>query len=78
MDIQPGTDLTLSDTRSRHHRLLMTRGTIDVRVWAPPGAVALHTPAGDVIDLGCVFRLVVDGAGSHVRVETGWVQLDNM
>lgn len=78
MDIQAGTDLMLSDTRSRHHRMLMTRGTVDIRVWAPPGVVALHTPAGDVIDLGCVFRLVVDDAGSHLHVQTGWVQLDNI
>jgi hypothetical protein len=77
MEVQPGTDLTLNDTRSRHHRLQMNRGTIDVRVWAPPGVVAVHTPAGDVIDLGCVFRLVVDDSGSHVNVQTGWVQLEN-
>src|SRR5207342_2667869 len=30
------------------------------------------------IDLGCVFSLTVDADGvAHVRVETGWVQLEN-
>lgn len=78
MDVQQGTNLILTETRTRRHRLEMIRGTIDVRVWAPPGVIALHTPAGDVIDLGCVFRLVVDGSGSHVRVDAGWVQLSNV
>src|SRR5262249_945220 len=50
-----------------------------VRVWAPPARFAIHTPAGDVIDFGCIFRLEVTDAGTvTLRVETGWVQLDNM
>ena len=77
MDARPGTELTLTQTRSSRHRLVMSRGTVNVRLWAPPGTVALYTPEGSVIDLGCVFQLVVDAAGTRVRVDTGWVQLEN-
>ena len=49
-----------------------------MRVWAPPGRVAVTTPAGDVIDLGCIFSLAVDDAGAaHLSVATGWVNLQN-
>ena len=56
----------------------LTRGTVDVRLWAPPGAVSFRTPAGDVIDLGCFFQLTVDADGvARLTVRSGWVQLDN-
>ena len=63
IDAVAGTELTLSATDSNHHRVQLTRGTVDVRLWAPPGAVAFRTPAGDVIDLGCFFQLTVDADG---------------
>ncbi len=75
---RPGTELGLTATSSVRHRLTLTKGEIDVRVWAPPGRVAVHTPAGDVIDLGCIFQLSVDDAGvAHLAVDTGWVNLQN-
>ena len=78
IDATAGTELTLSATDSKHHRVQLTRGTVDVRLWAPPGAVAFRTPAGDVIDLGCFFQLTVDSDGiARLTVRSGWVQLDN-
>ena len=78
IDATAGTQLTLSSTDAKHHRLQLTQGTVDVRLWAPPGAVAFRTPAGDVIDLGCFFQLSVDLDGAaHLTVRSGWVQLDN-
>ena len=76
IDAAAGTDLTVSSTGTRH-RVRMERGTVDVRLWAPPGYFALHTPAGDVIDLGCVFQLTVEGDTARLSVRTGWVQLAN-
>lgn len=73
-----GTDLSLDETSSPRHRFTMARGGIDVRLWAPPGRVAVHTPAGDVVDLGCIFSLSVDASGAaHLTVRTGWVELRN-
>jgi len=78
MTIAPDTDIILGATGSRRHRVDLSRGTVDVRVWATPGRVVVRTPAGDVIDMGCIFRLHVDATGAAtLTVETGWVQLDN-
>ncbi len=74
-----GSRLQLTATSARRHGVRLDRGTIDVRVWAPPGRIVVHTPGGDVLDLGCIFRLDVDADGAaHLRVQTGWVQLNNL
>jgi len=78
MRLTPGTELRLGATSSARHRLMLQRGTIHVSVWAPPGRVVVETAAGTIIDLGCVFTLAVgDDATASVRVQTGWVQLEN-
>jgi hypothetical protein len=77
MDVQSASDLTLTQTTSDKHRLRLDRGVVRVRVWAPPSRVVVSTPAGEVIDLGCVFTLAVDGFAAYLTVETGWVQLEN-
>ena len=74
----PGTALTLAETSATRHRVVLDKGSVTVRIWAPPGRFAFRTPSGSVIDLGCVFDLSVDPDGtSRVRVETGWVELSN-
>lgn len=78
MNVLSVSDVTLTETTSARHRLRLERGAIRVRVWAPPSRFAVSTPAGQVIDLGCVFTLAVDSTGvAYVSVETGWVQLEN-
>jgi hypothetical protein len=78
MNVQSVSDVTLTQTTSVKHRLRLDRGGIRVSVWAPPSRVVVSTPAGEVIDLGCVFTLSVDSTGvAYVSVETGWVQLEN-
>ena len=77
MRVAGGSALTLRSTSSNRHRLVLEEGAVRVRVWAPPFSVAFHTPAGDVFDMGCEFDLTVDGGSSHVRVASGWVQLEN-
>lgn len=77
MEVQGGSALTLRTTRSNVHRLSMDQGRVHVRVWAPPLSLAIRTPAGEVIDMGCEFDLSVTQAETHVSVLSGWVQLDN-
>jgi len=77
MQVQGDARMTLEFTQQGRHRLALERGTVRVRVWAPPGSVVVRTPAGDVIDLGCAFDLTADADRSIVRVRSGWVQLDN-
>jgi hypothetical protein len=78
MEVAPGSALTLTQTTASRHRVVLDRGDVRVRVWAPPGRFAIRTPAGEVIDLGCIFDLSVDAAGvTDLHVATGWVQLAN-
>ncbi len=78
MRVAPGSALTLSETASARHRVVLDHGDLSVRVWAPPGRFAIRTPAGDVTDLGCIFDLSVTADGATVlHVHTGWVQLSN-
>jgi hypothetical protein len=78
MTVSSGSALTLAETASARHRVLLDRGSVSVRIWAPPGMFAFRTPAGTIRDLGCIFDLSVDGDGtSRVRVDTGWVEMDN-
>lgn len=69
---------TLVETRSGHHRMRLEHGSLWARVWAPPGALGVGTPSGDVLDLGCEFVLKMDAAGNgQLTVRSGWVQIDN-
>ncbi|HXT68867.1 MAG TPA: FecR domain-containing protein [Vicinamibacterales bacterium] len=77
MRVDGGSQLALRSTQGTRHRLAMEYGRISLRVWAPPGSVAIQTPAGEVIDLGCEFDLDVDATSARVSVRSGWVQLDN-
>ncbi len=77
MRIGGGSQVTLRSTQGSRHRLRMDTGDVNVRVWAPPGSVAIQTPTGEVIDLGCEFDLHVEADVSRVQVRSGWVQIDN-
>ena len=77
MQVEGDARVTLQSTQGTRHRLSLDRGTVRVRVWAPPGSVVFRTPAGEVIDVGCEFDLTADATRSVVRVRSGWVQLEN-
>jgi hypothetical protein len=77
MDIAAQSAVTLLSTRSNEHRLAMSAGRVHVSVWAPPRSVAVRTPSGNVVDLGCEFIVNADDKRTSVDVVSGWVQLDN-
>jgi FecR-like protein len=78
LNIKGDARLTLQSTDGSRHRMALDRGTLHLRVWAPPGSVRVQTPAGDVIDLGCEFDLTVDNGGTTaVAVRSGWVLIAN-
>lgn len=77
MQVRGGSAVTLHSTRSNYHVLTLGRGSVRVRVWAPPASIVFRTPGGEVIDLGCEFELEVIDATARVRVTSGWVQLEN-
>ncbi|KAF1706447.1 hypothetical protein CSC71_14295 [Pseudoxanthomonas sangjuensis] len=73
-----GARFRIVDTRSGRHRTQLQHGSLWARVWAPPGALGVATPAGDVLDLGCEFtmRANADGSGT-LAVRSGWVQVES-
>ncbi|TYT25857.1 hypothetical protein FZO89_06110 [Luteimonas viscosa] len=76
--VGPRSRFRLVETRSGRHRTQLQQGTLWARVWAPPGAFGVSTPAGDVFDLGCEFVLRADGGGrGSLTVRSGWVQVDS-
>lgn len=73
-----GSRFEVIETRGGRHRTQLRHGRLWARVWAPPGAFGVATPAGDVYDLGCEFLLRADADGSgQLTVRSGWVQVDN-
>jgi hypothetical protein len=78
MSVKGDARLTLQSTGGSRHRLVLDRGSMHVRVWAPPGSVHVQTPAGEVIDLGCEFDLTVEADDAiAVSVRSGWVLIAN-
>jgi hypothetical protein len=68
----------LVETGDGRHRTRLQRGRLWARIWAPPGAFGVSTPAGEVFDLGCEFVLQAneDGSGA-LTVRSGWVQIES-
>ncbi len=78
LEIQPGTELNLVESRAQRQRFVMHYGTIHARISAPPGLFIVDTPAARAIDLGCEYTLKVDRDGTgELAVSAGWVQLQH-
>jgi hypothetical protein len=76
VSVGPNSRLRLVRASSSDHRLALERGSISARIWAPPRLFFVQTRSALAVDLGCVYRLAVDDAGSGMlSVETGWVAL---
>lgn len=78
LDVQPGTELSLVESRTQRQRFVMRYGTIHARISALPGLFVVDTPSARAIDLGCEYTLKVerDGTG-ELAVSAGWVQLQH-
>jgi hypothetical protein len=75
-DIGPGSRVRLVNAGGTEHRLAMERGQMHATIWAPPRLFLVNTPSAEAIDLGCVYTLTVDDAGSGVlTVLSGQVEL---
>jgi len=78
LDVQPGTELGLVESRAQRQRFVMHYGTIHARISALPGVFVVDTPAARAIDLGCEYTLKVDRDGTgELAVSAGWVQLQH-
>jgi hypothetical protein len=77
VNVEPNTRLRLVETRLTEHRLELARGRLHASIWAPPRLFFIDTPSAVAADLGCVYSLVVDEAGSSLlHVTSGWVAFE--
>jgi hypothetical protein len=74
LDLGTNTRLRLVQAQPGHNYLSLERGTIWATIWAPPGQLAVDTPAAVAVDLGCRYTLHVDDLGAGLlRTTSGWV-----
>jgi hypothetical protein len=68
--------IRLLRTQESEHRIALDHGFMKATISAPPRVFFVDTPAGEAIDLGCVYTLRVDDAGrSLLHVTLGFVAL---
>jgi hypothetical protein len=74
--IGPNSLVRLDPARRTEHRLTLERGSLAAVITAPPRLFFVETPSALATDLGCVYTLEVDSAGtSRIHVTAGWVEL---
>jgi hypothetical protein len=72
----PASRLQLARAGTSEHRLVLQRGELQARIWAPPRFFLVETPSATAVDLGCVYTLTVDSLGNGLlSVESGEVEL---
>src|SRR5213593_1597200 len=77
VNVDPNTRIRLIEARATDHRLKLVRGRLQAAIWAPPRLFSVETPSALAVDLGCVYTLEVDDAGSSLlHVNFGWVSLE--
>jgi hypothetical protein len=60
------------------HRLHLAHGSIEALIFAPPRLFFVDTPSATAVDMGCAYRLDIDGAGEGMlQVRGGWVELES-
>ena len=74
LEVEPSTRLRLLQSTEGRKRIALEHGTIQATIWAPPGEFVMDTPSATAVDLGCMYTLHVDEAGSGLlRTTLGWV-----
>jgi len=76
VELDSNSRIRLLQTRRSEHRISLDHGLMRATIWAPPRLFFVDTPAAEAIDLGCVYTLQVDEAGTTLlHVTLGWVAL---
>jgi len=76
VELDSNSKIRLVRTGQAEHRLALDHGRMRATISAPPRLFFVDTPAAEAIDLGCVYTLQVDDAGtSTLHVTLGWVAL---
>jgi len=77
VEVEPNTRVRLVTARPNENRLTLAHGEISAVVSAPPRLFFVDTPSSTAVDLGCAYKMKVDGDGTGLlRVTLGWVSLE--
>ena len=77
VEVAPGSRVGLVRSSATEQRMALERGRIRASIFAPPRIFIVDTPSATAVDLGCVYTLEVDDAGSGLlKVVAGWVSLE--
>ena len=78
VEIDANTRIQLVQAGADQQRLLLQRGILHARIWAPPRSFYVDTPFGQAVDLGCAYTLEVEDNGTGIlRVASGWVAFEH-
>jgi hypothetical protein len=78
IDIEPESEIEITETRSSEYRLILSKGKISVRTWVAPKLFSIKTPSAVITDLGCMYYLSVDDkASTTIQVKSGWMLVEN-
>ncbi len=78
IDIEPKTEIQISETDSFVYNLILHKGKLNARTWAPPKLFSIKTPSSNIKDLGCLYFISVDkNLTTLLRVKSGWVLMEN-
>lgn len=67
--LSPGSEVVLVDDAADGHRLVLRRGDLHARIWAPPRFFVVDTRWASAVDLGCIYTMRVDETGA------GWLEV---
>lgn len=77
IDIEPKTEIQINETPSFEYNLILHKGKINARTWAPPKLFTIKTPSSNIKDLGCLYFLNVDeNLTTLLQVKSGWVLME--
>lgn len=77
VEVQPGSSLRVVRADAAEQRMALERGSIRAVISAPPRVFIVDTPSATAVDLGCSYKLDIDGDGDgFLRVTVGWVSFE--
>jgi hypothetical protein len=78
IEIEPQSEIQITETKSSEYRLVLSKGKILARTWVVPKLFSIKTPSAVITDLGCLYYLTVDEKSSTtIEVKSGWVLMEN-
>ena len=74
IDIEPESEIEITETKTSEYTLVLSSGKIKARTWVAPKLFSIKTPSAVITDFGGTYYLSVDDkASTTIQVKSGWV-----